>query len=259
MRETDFLVALGSVAVTGAVALLYAGRTLLAGRFVSDRADRLGGSIILGRWAMDMGYWALAPVVRFCLAARISANVLTWVSLVLGALAGVMMGMGRLGLGALAGTVASVCDALDGQVARLTGRASDAGEVLDAAVDRYTDFFLIGGLCVHYRGSPAALCLALLALLAAFMISYVTAKGEALRIEVPRGAMRRHERLVYLLVGAAISALIAPSLPVGPGGLRAEYPLWAALALVAVVGNASAVRRLAWMARAARDPRGGGA
>jgi hypothetical protein len=59
---------------------------------------------------------------------------------------------------------------------------------------------------------------------------------------------------VYLLVGAAVSALIAPLLPVGPTGLRAEYPLWAALALVAVIGNASAIRRLAWMARAARGP-----
>jgi CDP-diacylglycerol--glycerol-3-phosphate 3-phosphatidyltransferase len=254
MRETDFLVALASVGVTGAVVLLYAGRTFWAGRFVSDRADAMGGSLILGRWAMDMGYWALRPVVRLCLAVGISANMLTWISLVLGGLAGLMMALGRLGLAALAGTVASLCDALDGQVARETGRASDAGEVLDAAVDRYTDFFLVGGLCVHYRGAPAALCLSLFALLAAFMISYVTAKGEALRIEVPRGAMRRHERLVYLLVGAAASALMAPLLPVGPGGQRAEYPLWAALALVAVIGNASAVRRLALMARAARGP-----
>jgi phosphatidylglycerophosphate synthase len=259
MRETDFLVALGSVAVTGAVVLLYAGRTWLAGRFVSDRADQLGGSLILGRWAMDMGYWALGPLVRLCLAAGISANLLTWISLLLGGLSGLLMALGRLGLAALAGTVASLCDALDGQVARQTGRASDAGEVLDAAVDRYTDFFLVAGLCVHYRASTPALCLALLALLAAFMISYVTAKGEAMRIEVPRGAMRRHERLVYLLVGAAGSALIAPSLPVGPSGVRAEYPLWAALALIGVVGNASAIRRLAWMARAARGPRDGSA
>jgi CDP-diacylglycerol--glycerol-3-phosphate 3-phosphatidyltransferase len=251
MRETDFLVALASVTVTAAVVLLYTARSLVTGRFASDRADRLGGSAILGRWAMDMGYWALRPVVRLCLAARISANALTWLSLLLGLVAGVMMAFGRLGTGVLAGTVASLCDALDGQVARRTGVASDAGEVLDAAVDRYIDFFLVAGLCVHYRGSPLALCLGLLALLASFMISYVTAKGEALRLEVPRGSMRRHERLVYLLVGAAASALIAPSF--APGSrLRAEIPLLAALAVVAVVGNLSAVRRLVWMARAAR-------
>jgi CDP-diacylglycerol--glycerol-3-phosphate 3-phosphatidyltransferase len=257
MKETDFLLALASVAVTGAVVLLYAGRTLLAGRFISDRADQLGGSAILGRWAMDMGYWALRPLVRLCLAARISANALTWLSLVLGAYAGVMMALGRLGHAALAGTVASLCDALDGQVARRVGDASDAGEVLDAAVDRYTDFFLVGGLCFHYRALPWALCLSLLALLAAFMTSYVTAKGEALRIEVPRGSMRRHERLVYLLVGAAASALVLPSLPVSSPALRGEYPLLAALAVVAVVGNASAVHRLAAMGRAARRGRDG--
>jgi CDP-diacylglycerol--glycerol-3-phosphate 3-phosphatidyltransferase len=250
MRETDFLLALVSVTVTGAVVVLYAGRTLLAGRFVSERADRLGGSAILGKWAMDMGYWALGPVVRLCLAARISPNALTWLSLVLGAVAGVMMALGKLGHAALAGTVASLCDALDGQVARRIDRASDAGEVLDAAVDRYADFFLVAGLCLHYRSSPFALGLSLLALLAAFMISYATAKAEALRLEVPRGAMRRHERLVYLLVGAAASALVAPSL----SPPRSEYPLLAALAVIAVVGNISAVRRFGAMARAARRP-----
>jgi phosphatidylglycerophosphate synthase len=124
--------------------------------------------------------------------------------------------------------------------------------VLDAAVDRYIDFFLVAGLCVHYRGTAWALVLALTALLASFMISYVSAKAEALRLEVPRGSMRRHERLVYLLVGAAASALLAPVLPWAPGILGAEYPLVAALAAIAVVGNASAVRRLGALARAAR-------
>jgi CDP-diacylglycerol---glycerol-3-phosphate 3-phosphatidyltransferase len=253
MQKTDYLVALFAVMVAGAVVVLYAGRTLRAGRFASDRADRLGGSAILGRWAMDMGYWALGPVVRLCLAARISANQLTWMSAVLGAVAGVLMALGRLGHGALVGTVASLCDALDGQVARRTGHASDAGEVLDAAVDRYTDFFLVAGLCVHYRGSPFALLLGLFALLAAFMISYVTAKAEALRIDVPRGAMRRHERLTYLLVGAAASALVAPTSPAAASRLLPpEYPLLAALALIAVVGNASALSRIAAMVRAAR-------
>jgi CDP-diacylglycerol--glycerol-3-phosphate 3-phosphatidyltransferase len=252
MRETDFLAALASLAVTGAVVLLYGARTLLSGRFVSERADQLGGSAILGRWAMDMGYWALRPVVRFCLWAGVSANALTWLSLFLGGLAGAMMAVGRLGQAALAGTVASLCDALDGQVARGNGHASDAGEVLDAAVDRYIDFFLVAGLCVHYRSTAWALGLALAALLATFMISYVSAKAEALRLDVPRGSMRRHERLVYLLVGAAASALLAPVLPAAPGILGAEYPVVAALVAIAVVGNASAVRRLGALAQAAR-------
>ncbi len=153
--------------------------------------------------------------------------------------------------------ISSLGDALDGIVARQTGTASDAGEVFDAAVDRYQELFFLGGLAVYFRTDVAALLLVLFAALGSFMISYGTAKAEALNVEAPRGAMRRVERAVYLAAGvvfAPIAAAVAVrfSLPAWVG----NTPVLLSLALVGGVGNVSAVRRLVAVARAvaARQP-----
>ena len=154
--------------------------------------------------------------------------------------------------------VATLGDALDGIVARQTGTASDAGEVFDAAVDRYQEFFFLGGLAVYFRADMLALILTLLAVLGSFMVSYGTAKAEALGVESPRGAMRRVERAVYLDAGVVF-------VPIA-GALAARFdlaswvehtPILLALALVGGVGNVSAVRRLYAVAQAAaaRDMR----
>jgi phosphatidylglycerophosphate synthase len=82
-----------------------------------------------------------------------------------GALAGIFLARGHFGFGAMCATVCGLLDSVDGMVARLSGVASDAGEVLDAAIDRYVEFFFLAGLIIYYREQPALQLLALLALL----------------------------------------------------------------------------------------------
>ena len=87
------------------------------------------------------------------------------------------------------------------------------------------------------------------------MVSYSTAKAEALHVSPPRGSMRRQERAVYLVVGAALVPVVAAvcqrfALP----SWLARLPLLGVLVLVAAVGNASAVRRLRLTAVAVRRP-----
>jgi phosphatidylglycerophosphate synthase len=136
-------------------------------------------------------------------------------------------------------------------VARETGTASDSGEVLDAAIDRYAELFLFGGLALHERHDALALALVLAATSGAIMVSYATAKAEALQVEAPRGVMRRQERAVYLVVGVALVPVLAAA-GTPPGWERA--PLYVTLGLVAVLGNASAVKRLRAAARAVATP-----
>jgi CDP-diacylglycerol---glycerol-3-phosphate 3-phosphatidyltransferase len=131
-------------------------------------------------------------------------------------------------------------DILDGQVARATGSGSAAGEILDASVDRYMEWAFIGGMAIYFRAEPLHLAVALAALQAAFMISYSTAKAEAAGVPPPKGLMRRHERAVYLISGAVLSSFFG------------SWLLVAALAVVAVAGNVSAIRRLAAISRALR-------
>ena len=91
-----------------------------------------------------------------------------------------------------------------------------------------------------------------LALLGSFMVSYGSAKAEALGVAVPRGAMRRAERAVWLCGGALLSPLAAAlGESAGVAPWIGEAPMLFALAMVALVSNVSAARRLSAVARAA--------
>jgi CDP-diacylglycerol--glycerol-3-phosphate 3-phosphatidyltransferase len=251
--DLDF--SLGLVMATLVVALAYAGRVSRSGPAHHVRIERAGGSPLLGKGAMEMGYWAMRPVARACIAAGLTANAVSLASLALAAAAGVALAVGAFGVGAVLSLVSSACDALDGMIARETGTAGDSGEVLDAAIDRYAELFFFGGIAVHERLDPTALVLTLAASAGAIMVSYSTAKAEALGVAAPRGSMRRQERAVYLVVGVGLVPIVAAvAARAGLPAWLSRWPLFAVLALVAVVGNASAVRRLRAIAEAVRKP-----
>jgi CDP-diacylglycerol--glycerol-3-phosphate 3-phosphatidyltransferase len=236
---------LGLSLVGGAAlgALAYAIRVFRRGRVEHSRLTGVSSGM-LGRPLMEAGYWLFSPITRFCLAVGITPNQLTWLSLFLGAAAGVCVGAGRLGIAATLATVSAMCDLFDGEVARAMKISSDAGEVLDAAADRYTEFFFLAGAAVYYRDVLWQMCVPLAALLASFMVSYATAKAEALRVKPPGGAMRRHERTFFLLLGLALSPAFAPIVMPAPLGSVAAIPFFLATLMVAIVGNLSAARRL---------------
>jgi CDP-diacylglycerol--glycerol-3-phosphate 3-phosphatidyltransferase len=163
---------------------------------------------------------------------------------------------GHFGIGAALAWTAAAGDALDGLVARRTGTTSAAGALFDASVDRYQEFCVTGALALAFRERPAVLVLSLGALVGSFMVSYGSAKAEALRIVPPRGVMRRAERAVVLGAGllfGPIASAVAPALGLSAraAGALADAPIVAALAIVAFAANASAIRRLARVAAAA--------
>lgn len=243
--NADLACSLALVAIPAAAALAYGARVTLRGRARSERVEREGHSALLAKGVMEMFHWAIAPAGAACVRLGISANAVTFASLGLGIAAGVAVAAGHLGVGALLAGLCSVGDALDGVVARASKHASDAGEVLDAAVDRYTELALLGGLAVYLRDALGLLILTLLAICASFMVSYSTAKAEALNVTPPRGSMRRSERAVCLVVGTALVPAAAAL------GLRFhDAPIVVALLIVAVIGNVSAIRRFAAVARA---------
>ena len=86
------------------------------------------------------------------------------------------------------------------------------------------------------------------------MTSYVSAKAEAQRVEVPRGSMRRPERAVYLLAGVALTPLARwAAAHHGLAPVWGEAPTLASLALVAALSNVDTVRRLGALRRALTD------
>ena len=247
----DHAFAWSIVGWAAAVFALFGARLMTKGRARFDRIDKVGGSILLSQRVMEAFYWTFGPIVRLFVALGITANMITWGSLVTGLAGGVALAVGHFGVGAFLGLVGMLLDTFDGMVARATKKSSDSGEVLDAAADRYTEFAFIGGLAFYYRNDASFCALSLLALLAALMISYSSAKADAMHVPTPRGTMRRHERGAYLIAGAVISAFTYVW-EVGRFGRSIGVPMLTGLALIALVGNVSAVRRFTAVSRSVR-------
>jgi phosphatidylglycerophosphate synthase len=165
------------------------------------------------------------------------------------------MATGHFGLAALMGILVGLADILDGQLARRLGTSSDAGEIIDAAVDRYTEFAALAGLTIYYRQHWPFMLLTLGAMLGCIMISYSSAKAETLHIELPKGLMRRAERTFFINSGAVavpvLTALLPPSLRARPE--ICELPLLLAVGAVAVLANVSAVLRFRHIVQGARQ------
>ena len=81
---------------------------------------------------------------------------------------------------------------------------------------------------LHEEGSLAAL-------FGSFMVSYTTAKAEAMGVEPPRGSMRRAERAIYLLVAAGLTPYSRFLFAGTPSHALRELPMVFALILVALV------------------------
>lgn len=220
------------------------------------RLERVG-SPLLDKSLVDAAYGALEPIARACVRLGISANAVTWSSLVLAVLAGGLVAAGHFGLAAAALALSALGSALDGLVARGSGTAGRRGELLDATLARYAELTFLLGLAVHYRMEIWTLVLPLLAMTASTMTNYASAKAEAFGVAAPRGVMRRPERVTYLMMGALLvpftTALLRFARLDVPPALM-EISMLAALAIVAGIGNVSAIRRLVTIARSVTAP-----
>lgn len=249
MRNADAWAG-AALPIAAAVLLLIAIVRSRAARY--GRVIREGGTAFLSERIMHLGYAWIDAVANGIARAGVSANAVSWTSLVLGAAAGILAGAGWLGVGAWALALSSVCDGIDGAVARRHGSGTPAGAVLDSALDRYVEFFFFAGLLVYFRTQWPLQLLAATALFGGFMVTYSTAKAEALHVIPPRGWMKRPERLVWLIGGAALAAAGAL------GAIRPDPVVGSVLAVIAVFANVSAVLRLRAVAAtvAAKNPNG---
>jgi CDP-diacylglycerol---glycerol-3-phosphate 3-phosphatidyltransferase len=216
-----------------------------------ERVARQGSTPFLQLGMMHAGYWLLQPVVKSCARARMAPAFLSWLSLLPAAIAGVAAARGHWGFVAWSLLVSALLDVLDGAVARATGQSSVAGAVLDSVLDRYAETFFFAGALAFYDHHLAAQMIVLAALIGSFLVTYSTAKAEAVRVTPPRGWMKRSDRLSALIIGSGLTPIVQHWTTAA--GTSLVSPILITLAIIAVLANVSAVMRFAALGRVAQS------
>lgn len=157
---------------------------------------------ILRKWLS----YVTQPIAKGIAALGITANMLTITGLLFGIGAGVCIALGRLKLAGALILIGGTFDLMDGAVARVSKVTNPFGALLDSVVDRYSEGVIFVGLAIYFciEGGPkmiTGLALTCLGLISAFLVSYVRARAEGLKVECKVGLMQRPERLVLISLG----------------------------------------------------------
>jgi phosphatidylglycerophosphate synthase len=191
---------------------------------------------------IDFGYWLLGAFVPLFRYLRVTPNALSVLSVPACLGASVAIATGHFGVGGPVLLFAFGLDAWDGLLARELGTASDAGEVLDATIDRYNDVIIMLGFLYYYRADLLPWLLAGVALIGTVVVSYTRAKGESFDVETDIGFMQRHERALWLGLATSIAPALATLIDEPPDHPR-YYAAMVGLGAVAIGTNITAVRR----------------
>jgi phosphatidylglycerophosphate synthase len=181
--------------------------------------------------------WQTKPSDRFILkwikihlSARITQKLLPWIwldpwmvtvfSAVLGTAAGVVFALGWAWLAGCIAAASQILDGVDGQLARLKGRQTNAGAFWDSLLDRYSDGSMVIGLVVYLCRSPVALpfwpvlALGALALIGSNLISYSSARAQNLGIDLGQPTLASKGTRMTVMIVCAWGSLFWPPLPV---------------------------------------------
>ncbi len=145
----------------------------------------------------------MSPVVDILDSLGVAPMGVSYAGLALSLLGALFAGAGMLVAGGIILIVASLCDSLDGSLARKTGKVSTFGAFFDSNADRISEFAYFAALTFYFsgRGSGIMIFFTLSALAGSFLTSYSRARAEGLGLECSVGILERPERIVLLAAG----------------------------------------------------------
>ncbi len=156
------------------------------------------------------------PIARILAGLGLSPNAITLIGMLGAVAAGVLASQGLLLAAGAATLVAGILDLFDGSVARLTGRKSKFGALLDSTADRVSEAAVLVGLAVYYAGEGSLVGVALScgAMAGSMMVSYVRARAGGLRVDCEVGVFTRPERVAAMGAGLIAGQWWGAVLPV---------------------------------------------
>jgi len=120
-----------------------------------------------------------------------------------------LLAHGHLFVATIVITLLVLTDLLDGTMARLSDSGGSSwGALLDSTMDRISDASILGALTYYLMQTKDELAMvAILALVAGSLVSYIKARAESLDIVCNGGIAERTERLIILLVATGFAGL----------------------------------------------------
>jgi CDP-diacylglycerol--glycerol-3-phosphate 3-phosphatidyltransferase len=132
----------------------------------------------------------------------ITPNQLTFIGLLVNCAVAWLIAAGRLNHMATGILIwaAGFFDALDGSVARLTGRVTVFGDFFDSILDRYSDSVIYLGILIYFlrEGKSELVILSAVAIIGSLSVSYARAKAESLDQKCEVGLLPRTVRVIIL-------------------------------------------------------------
>lgn len=143
------------------------------------------------------------PLARLCLRTGVTPFAVTLAGVGVSGVGATLVAFGHLLMGVVVYLGGSAFDAVDGTLARISGRASTRGAFLDSVLDRVSEFALLTSVFVHLMVQEDSYGMFLVFVLAqgSLLVSYLRARAEGLGVDGRGGLMERSERvLLYVLV-----------------------------------------------------------
>jgi CDP-diacylglycerol--glycerol-3-phosphate 3-phosphatidyltransferase len=175
----------------------------------------------------------------------LSPDALTTIGLLLAFVVAWVLATGHLFLGGFLVLLSGAFDMLDGAVARVTGRSTKFGALLDSTFDRLSEAAILLGLLAYYasHGAYTESLLIGVGLTGSMMTSYVRTRAEGLGVDCEVGVFTRPERVVLLAIGLIFQGIVPVIMLV---------VLW----IIAVLSNVVALQRILYVWQKTRN--GGG-
>ena len=149
------------------------------------------------------------PIVSLLARIGVTPNMLTVAQLAGGIGAAALIARGELAWGGIVMLASAALDAIDGTLARTTGRVTRFGGVFDSVIDRLFEGAVLGGVLYYYLtpdGKTESM-LAFVSIVGSLCVSYVRARAQVEGVNLLEGLFTRPVRIILLAAGLMLDVL----------------------------------------------------
>jgi archaetidylinositol phosphate synthase len=166
----------------------------------------------------------LNPIAIIFIKLKLSPNHITIIGFIFSIISAYMFYLNNIIIACVFLILTGLFDIIDGTVARISGKVTKWGGVLDSSLDRYSDMIILSGIIL---GGLCEISWGLFSIIGSLMVSYTRLRGEIEGVKLSSiGLMERAERLLLLMIFTLLNFI------------------WLGIILLAILTNITAIHRL---------------